>query len=150
MITPGQIIFNKQFVSYILDTDFQIRKSGVYFTLAKIYTFEGQSVIDFDKSSQKLSPKKELHFNSNFAINLEKGAYYIEFNERVSTPSNLLGIFSPRKDLLKAGVCVSAFMVNPNFSGNVGAILNVLNPHGVVLHKHARLGQWIFFQIADD
>jgi dUTP pyrophosphatase len=150
MVIPGQTVFNKQYVSYILDTHFQVRKSGIYFTLSKIYTFESGGVIDFDTASQKISTRKEMQFNPNFSITLPKGAYYVEFNERVSTPSNVVGIFQPRRDLLKAGSTISAFMINPHYTGNVGAVLNVYNENGITLIKHARLGQWVFFEIEDD
>lgn len=147
MIISGSKVFKNQYVSYILDASFQVRTTGIYFTLGKIYSFEGSGVIDFDRSFQQLPHRKELLFNPDFSIELAQGTYYIEFNEKVSIPGDIMGIFLQRKDIIKTGISVTAAMLNPFYKGTVGALLRVENPKGVKLIKHARLGQWIFLKL---
>lgn len=55
--------------------------------------------------------------------------HYLTFN---------LSLFSRKKHQMDSG-----------YQGAVGGLLQVLNPHGIVLHEHARLAQMVFHVMAE-
>lgn len=56
----------------------------------------------------------------------------------VDTLPNILVFFPPTKHQMDSG-----------YQGAVGGLLQVLNPHGIVLHEHARLAQMVFHVMAE-
>lgn len=144
MVATGRDVFYKQYVTYILDPEFQVKDSGIYFTLAKVYDFGKEGYIDFDSSLKHYSPNKLKPFDANYSITLEPGSYYIEFNEKVSIPDNMVGFFFTRKALLYVGGTIEVFPIGPAYTGKVGGLLTVTNSHGITFVKHARVGLCVF------
>jgi deoxycytidine triphosphate deaminase len=147
MILSRRKIISQNLVQYILDRNYQISKYGVFFTLNRVFAYTSSGIIDFDNTFQELPYLKEIDFDEDFTLHLKQGVYCIEFNERVALPPNLVGMLQARKALLRAGASVEGHILPPGYSGQVSCLLNVHNPMGLKVTKHARLGQWIFMEM---
>lgn len=40
--------------------------------------------------------------------------------------------------------------MDSGYKGSVGALLQVVNPHGITLHENARLAQMVFHQMSEE
>jgi len=150
MLISKKEIESSHLIDYMLDKTYQLDNCGVYFTLNKIKTFESGGRVDFDTLSQRHPCLKEVPFNDDFTIDLQAGTYYIEFNERIALTPQIAGVFHSRKALIKAGAFIQTYMVNPSYTGFVSGILEVRNPHGIKITKHARLGKWVFLEVRNE
>lgn len=83
------------------------------------------------------------------AVMLEPGAYLVEFNETVDMPLTLMGQIFVRSSLFRSGALLSAGVMDSGYKGAVGAMLQVINPHGLVLARDARLAQMVFHQMSE-
>ncbi len=80
---------------------------------------------------------------------LEQGAYLVEFNKTVDTPSSLMGQIFVRSSLFRSGALLSAGVMDSGYKGAMGAMLRVVNPHGLPLFRDARLAQMAFHQMSE-
>ncbi|EAU39311.1 predicted protein [Aspergillus terreus NIH2624] len=55
----------------------------------------------------------------------------------------------PRSSLWRPGVGVTAGVVDAGYEGALGALIEVKNPHGVVLHRNAKLAQIVFEELGE-
>jgi dUTP pyrophosphatase len=83
------------------------------------------------------------------AVMLKAGSYLVEFNETVDVPLDLMGQIFVRSSLFRSGALLSAGVVDSGYSGSVGAMLQVVNPHGLLLFKYSRLAQMVFHQMSE-
>lgn len=51
-----------------------------------------------------------------------------------------------RSSLFRSGALLSAGVIDSGYNGAVGAVLQVMNPHGLLLFRDARLAQMVFHQ----
>lgn len=58
-----------------------------------------------------------------------------------------MGSVFPRSSLWRSGLGVQAGVVDAGYEGAMGALLEVKNSSGVVLHKHAKLAQLVLEQM---
>ena len=82
-------------------------------------------------------------------VKLDPGAYLVEFNESVDVPLSLMGQIFVRSSLFRSGALVSAGVMDSGYRGAVGALLQVVNPHGLVLYQDARLAQMVFHDMSE-
>ena len=80
---------------------------------------------------------------------LKEGAYLVEFNETVDTPLSVMGQIFVRSSLFRSGALLSAGLVDAGYKRAVGAMLQVVNPHGLLLFRDARLAQTVFHQMSE-
>lgn len=83
------------------------------------------------------------------SIHLPLGSYLIEFNETVSVPLDVMGQLYVRSSLFRSGALLNAGVLDSGYEGAVGALLQVLNPHGLRLFRDARLAQFVFHQMSE-
>lgn len=82
-------------------------------------------------------------------IHLEAGAYLVEFNELVDMPLDVMGQIMVRSSLFRSGALVTAGVMDSGYKGAVGAMLQVVNPHGLKLLRNAKLAQMVFHQMSE-
>lgn len=83
------------------------------------------------------------------SVMLKPGAYLVECNETVDTPLSLMGQIFVRSSLFRSGALLSAGVMDSGYKGAVGAMLQVVNPHGLRLFRDARLAQIAFHQMSE-
>ena len=79
---------------------------------------------------------------------LKPSAYLVEFNETVDTPLSLMGQIFVCSSLFRSGALLSAGVTDSGYKGPIGAMLQVVNPHGLLLFRGARLAQMAFHQMS--
>ncbi|KAL4817744.1 dUTPase-like protein [Aspergillus spinulosporus] len=55
----------------------------------------------------------------------------------------------PRSSLWRSGVGITAGVVDAGYEGALGALMEVKNPHGVVLCRDAKLAQIVFEELRE-
>jgi len=83
------------------------------------------------------------------SVMLEAGSYLVEFNEIVNVPLDLMGQIFVRSSLFRSGALLSAGVMDCGYQGAVGAMLQVVNPHGLLLFRNARLAQIVFHEMRE-
>lgn len=64
-------------------------------------------------------------------------------------PLDLMGQILVRSSLFRSGALVHAGVMDSGYQGVVGAILQVVNPHGLQLMRDAKLAQIVFHQMSE-
>ncbi|PTB42744.1 uncharacterized protein TrAFT101_008171 [Trichoderma asperellum] len=145
MIISGLEIVNRQLVRNLRHASEQQQPCGVDLTLRQVSHWTSAAIIDFDNSKREAAKVSSLLFdNTSHKIVLPPGAYLVDFNETVQIPLNCIASIFPRSSLWRSGVGVYAGVVDAGYEGAMGALMEVKNPHGVVLHKNAKLAQIVF------
>ena len=80
---------------------------------------------------------------------LKPGAFLVEFNETVDTPLSLTGQIFVRSSLFRSGALLSAGVMDIGYKEAVGAMLQVVNPHGLLLLRDTWLAQMVFHQMSE-
>lgn len=139
------IISGKNNISGLLDEEIQIQPAGVDLTVGKIEMFKGSGTIDFDNSARKIAEGMDYTDER-----LPGGrAYRVTYNEIIKVPDDAAGLICPRSSLLRNGGHLVSAVWDPGYRGRGQGLLQVLNPHGLVLKKDARIGQIIFIRLED-
>ena len=148
MILPKQhLMFSKIMEEMIGESQYQ--PAGIDITLKEIYEFKDAGKIDFDNSERKISEVEPMKFENN-EIKLKLGAYKVIFTEYVKIPKNLVGFCFPRSSLLRCGVTLECAVWDPGYEGRSEALLLVMNPHGIILKKNAKIGQMVFSHLVEE
>ncbi len=147
MILPKQHLEAANIFENIHPSQFQ--PCGIDITLKEVYRFMSAGKIDFDNKERKISDVEPIPYNSD-DVHLEAGAYKVIFNEYVKIPKNVAGLCLPRSSLLRCGVTLECAVWDPGYEGRSEALLVVRNEHGVVLKRNAKIGQMVFFRLAED
>lgn len=148
MVLSGRKIVELGLVQNMLDSEQQIQPAGVDFTLKRISNLESEGIIDFDNTRRILPSYKEIPFKTD-TIHLAPKAYLVEFNETVAMPSNIIGIMRTRSSVFRSGATLTAGIIDPEYVGAIGALLQVWNEHGISLARNAKLVQWVFAEVSN-
>ncbi|KAL4781758.1 dUTPase-like protein [Aspergillus varians] len=150
MILGGLEIVSRQLVRNLRQVAQQQQPCGVDLTLRQVSVWTSAATIDFDNTKRQAAKTGGLPFdNASHAITLQPGAYLVDFNETVQIPLNCMGSVFPRSSLWRSGVGVAAGVVDAGYEGALGALMEVKNPNGVVLHKDAKLAQIVFEELGE-
>ncbi len=125
----------------------QAQPAGYDLTVESVWQFEGAGAIDGDNSKRKLPPTKKMEWPSDASIHLLPGCYKIIFNETVAIPADCAGIARPRSSLLRMGASVHTALWDPGYNGRSEALLQVLNPAGLTIHRDAKVVQLSFIRL---
>lgn len=60
-----------------------------------------------------------------------------------------MGQMFVRSSLWRSGAILTAGVIDAGYEGALGALLDVRNPHGIVLFKDAKLGQIILHKLEE-
>ncbi len=167
MILPGRSIIPR-IVGDVRSAKIQAQPCGVDLTLKRIKTWTSPGSVDFDNSLRLNASTVEIPFTRQHeqlqnlpaqfkkhmygrqeSVMLKPGAYLVEFNETVDTPLSLMGQIFVRSSLFRSGALLSAGVMDSGYNGAVGAMLQVMNPHGLLLFRDARLAQMVFHQMSE-
>lgn len=94
------------------------------------------------------SPTQEKESKQD-SILLQPSSYLIEFNETVSIPLDVMGQIFVRSSLFRSGALLHAGVMDSGYTGAVGAMLQVLNPHGLRLYRGAKVAQMVFTRLEE-
>ncbi|KAL9124569.1 MAG: hypothetical protein Q9217_006108 [Psora testacea] len=178
MILPGRSVIPR-IIGNVRSAKIQAQPCGVDLTLKRIKTWTSPGSVDFDNSlrlngstveipfvsqheqfqnlpaqfhltlsNDPVMLKKHMHGRQE-SVMLKPGAYLVEFNEIVDTPLSLMGQIFVRSSLFRSGALLSAGVMDSGYKGAVGAMLQVVNPHGLLLFRDARLAQMAFHQMSE-
>ena len=173
MILPGRSVIPR-IIGNVRSAKIQAQPCGVDLTLKRIKTWTSPGSVDFDNSMRLNASTVEIPFVSQHeqlqnlpaqfyltempkkhmqgrqeSVMLKPGAYLVEFNETVDTPLSLMGQIFVRSSLFRSGALLSAGVMDSGYKGAVGAMLQVVNPHGLLLFRDARLAQMAFHQMSE-
>jgi dUTP pyrophosphatase len=150
MILGGLEAVTRQLVRNLRHIGHQQQPCGVDLTLHKVSTWTSAATIDFDNSKRQAAKTSSLSFDTiNHTLTLPPGAYLVDFNETVQIPRNCMASVFPRSSLWRSGIGISAGVVDAGYEGAMGALMEVKNPHGVVLHRNAKLAQIVFEEMRE-
>lgn len=148
MLLSGPTIIARQLVRGMRSIIEQQQPCGIDLTLRSISEWTSAATIDFDNSNRKAAKTRTLPFEDPAqTITLDPGAYLVDFNETVKIPRDCMASILPRSSAWRSGVGLRAGVVDAGYEGAMGALMGVSNPHGVVLHRDAKLAQIVFEQM---
>ncbi|KAL7788525.1 dUTPase-like protein [Trichoderma afarasin] len=150
MLMSGASIVKQDIVRNLRSATQQLQPCGVDLSLRRVLAWTSPATIDFDNSHRQAANASELRFNKDTeTIRLRQGAYLVEFNETVSVPLDYMGQVFVRSSLWWSGATLTAGVVDAGYEGALGALLDIKNPAGIVLHKDAKLGQIMMHQLEE-
>lgn len=171
MILPGHSLITRGIIKGVLSESLQNQPCGVDLTLKRVLTWTSQGCVDYDNSHRKTASTKEIPFRASEtqsdnplasehtskqssevnhdSLQLPLGSYLVEFNETVSVPLDVMGQIFVRSSLFRSGALMNAGVMDSGYEGAVGALLQVVNPMGLQLHRNARLAQMVFHQMSE-
>ncbi|OJK03792.1 hypothetical protein ASPACDRAFT_75323 [Aspergillus aculeatus ATCC 16872] len=150
MIVSGLEVVTRQLVRNLRHVPQQRQPCGVDLTLRQVSKWTSAATIDFDNTKRQAARTSSLPFDTtSHAITLQPGAFLVDFNETVHVPRNCMGSVFPRSSLWRSGVGIAAGVVDAGYEGAMGALLEVKNPHGVVLYRNAKLAQIVFEELGE-
>ncbi|KAH7336041.1 putative dUTPase [Rhexocercosporidium sp. MPI-PUGE-AT-0058] len=151
MILSGLEIVTRQLVRNIRNVVHQQQPCGVDLTLRQISKWTSAATIDFDNSKRQAAQVSILPFGkTSQSITLQPGAYLVDFNETVQIPRNCMGSVFPRSSLWRSGVGIGAGVIDAGYEGALGALMEIKNPHGIVLHQNAKLAQVVLEEMGEE
>lgn len=150
MILSGLELITRHLVRNVRHVAQQQQPCGVDLTLRRVSAWTSAATIDFDNTKRHAARTSAMPFdNTRHTITLQPGAYLIDFNETVHVPRNCMATVFPRSSLWRSGVGISAGVVDAGYEGAMGALMEVKNPNGVVLHRDAKLAQIVFEKMGE-
>lgn len=157
MIIPGRIVFNRSIITHLRAPTHQIQPCGIDLTLKRVLKWTSPGTIDFDNTHRKTSQTSEIPFQTTPdelpdeapSLHLPHGSYLIEFNERVAMPLDLMGQIYVRSSLFRSGALVHAGVMDSGYAGPVGAMLQVVNPAGLVVLRGAKMAQMVVSEMSE-
>ncbi|KAF2447410.1 putative dUTPase [Karstenula rhodostoma CBS 690.94] len=179
MIIPGRVALSRKVIGQLLSAEHQTQPCGIDLTLKRIMTWTSPGTIDFDNRQRRTAQTVEIPFqrgskSSSAAagpsvlidgdtqrtpetdndcpteyIDVACGSYLVEFNEIVSMPLDLMGQLLVRSSLFRSGALIHAGVMDCGYKCAIGAMLQVVNPHGLRLIKDAKLAQMVFHQMSE-
>ncbi|KAI0971039.1 dUTPase-like protein [Xylaria arbuscula] len=164
MLVSGASIIKQGIVQNLRSIPQQLQPCGIDVSLRRVLKWMSPATVDFDNARRQAAKTAEMPFSANNigaawsgaaadadetegAVKLLQGAYLVEFNETVNIPLDCMGQLFVRSSLWRSGVVLSAGVVDAGYAGSLGALLDVRNPAGVVLYKHAKLAQVVVHRL---
>ncbi|GJJ11041.1 hypothetical protein Clacol_005272 [Clathrus columnatus] len=158
MILPGYQLVSRGIIKGVVSAKSQIQPCGVDLTLKRLLAFMNAGVIDADNTHRKTALTQAIEFTDKKdessgkilrSLQVKPGSYLVEFNETVDTPLDIMGQLYVRSSLFRSGALISAGVMDSGYKGAIGAMLQVVNPHGIVLYENAKLAQFVFHQMSE-
>lgn len=136
-----KLILENGLITDYIDLKIQLTENGFDLTLRELSKFITYGMVDFDNSNRKIPETESLELDNKYAQWLEQGVYKVTFNETLKIPLNLCAESIHRSSLMRCGVVVSSGYWESGYSGRGVGFLNVINPHGFMIFKNARIAQ---------
>ncbi len=145
MIVPGAKALEVNFVTEVKSAS-QAQPCGVDLTLREVHVLSDAGEVDFDNSKRRISATRKLEF-ADGRLHLAQGCYKIIYNEYVQVPLDCAAFGFPRSSLLRCGADVRCAVWDPGYHGRSESLLVVHNPHGILLHRDAKVMQLVFARL---
>jgi len=136
-------------VEGFVDRDIQIGGNGVDLTLRRVSEFTSKGAVDFSNEERVISETQDLPFGESGWLELESGAYRVEYNEKVNLPKNIVAIAMPRSSLIRCGVALVTSIWDAGYQGRGKSTLVVFNPKGFSLKRDSRIAQLVFLSMTE-
>lgn len=79
---------------------------------------------------------------------LDGGSYLLTYREKICLPNDVAALVFPRSSLMRMGCQLHTAVWDPGYEGR-GKGLLVVPPHGLILERGTRIGQVVFFRLAE-
>lgn len=148
-----KLIQEKNLIEGHFDLDVQLTPNGFDLTAGSIFEFDQSGALDFSNKERvvpegrEIIPQKENPQDKFGWWRLERGAYKIITNEKVSLPKDLIALAFSRTSLLRMGAFTQHGVWDAGFKGRSEFVLVIENPSGIRLKQNARVAQLIFLRI---
>lgn len=169
MIIPGRVAFGRNIITRLLSADKQMQPCGIDLTLKRVMTWSSPGAIDFTNAHRKTAQTVEVPFQRRSRsrsatsetsessaqgietdyIDVACGSYLVDFNESIDMPLDLMGQIFVRSSLFRSGALVHAGVMDSGYQGAIGAMLQVVNPHGLRLYRDAKMAQIVFYAMSE-
>jgi dUTP pyrophosphatase len=151
MILPGKTAIARGVICGLRNFNAQTQPCGVDLSLRDIQTWTASATLAFSNEHRVAAETQTLAFTGGpKQIHLAAGHYLVMFNENVEMPLDIMGQIFVRSSLWRSGVLLSAGVMDSGYKGAVGALMQVVNAHGVTLHQNARLAQMVFHEMTEE
>ena len=147
MTLPGRNAVSRKIITNLLSCTQQIQPCGVDLSLNHVMQWNSPVTIDFGNTHRKTADTSAIPVQSSDAgsfWDLTTGSYLIEFNETVDMPLDITGQVFVRSSLWRSGATIQAGVMDSGYRGVIGAMLKVVNPHGLRLVRNAKVAQMVF------
>lgn len=122
----------------------QLDVSGMRLSLDSIFKFGSGGMLK--ESVRELPIYEEIKcFEGN--CHLAPGSYLIRYSEKVKVPDDSIAISFPRSSLIRMGATIFSAVWDPGYEGRGVGLLQVFNPHGIVIEKGAQVAQLVFIKM---
>lgn len=152
MIIPGYDI-RDLVLSREVDLNTQIQPAGIDLTVKQIGEYLGPGVLDFS-NEERIIPKirwrpwgmydRSDTIYNDYQMRLPSGVYIVEANPVVEIPMDMIAFAQPRSSLTRMGCGIHSGIWDPGYKGDSVFVLNVYNPHGMIISKDARIAQLVY------
>lgn len=149
MILPGASLLSKRIILNCRSAAIQSQPCGVDLTLRRVLTWTSAGTVDFSNKHRRTADTVDLPFSTKNALKLSQGSYLVEFNEAVDVPLDVMGQVFVRSSLFRSGALLSAGVMDSGYKGAIGALLQIVNPHGLEVYRDARLAQFVFSEMKE-
>jgi dUTP pyrophosphatase len=130
-----------------ISLEHQLQPNGVDLTLGRVERFKGAGCIATDNSGRVLPELEEVDPDAEGWYHLSPGPWHISYNEVVALPTDLMALGRPRSSLGRAGVAIHTAVWDAGYEGRSTSLLQVFNPSGFAVQRHARVMQLVFFTL---
>lgn len=144
MVIPGS-----KSIAFIKETagEGQLQPCGIDMTVHEVHELTDAGEIDYDNSKRRISKSAPLAFDGEGKLHLAQGCYKIIYNEYVEVPLDACAFGFPRSSLLRCGADVRCAVWDPGYHGRSESLLVVNSPHGITLHRNAKVMQLVFVRL---
>lgn len=118
MILPGRVVISRAIINGLPAVARQVQPCGVDLSLKSIFRWTCPGVIDFDNSQRQPALSEEIYFAESLQV--LPGAYLVQFNETVDTPTDTMGEIYVRSTVFRSGALIHAGLMDAGYRGSVG------------------------------
>jgi len=163
-----RLIIEENLVSNYVDLDTQLQPDGFDLTVNKIEEYCSAGIILKDTKFLPVMKEIELTncimtgFDNPELTNktkdlgarkiwyLHKGVYLLYFNEEIKLPKSISAIHIQRSTLARCGSFSIVGTWDMGYNGKGCTMIEVCNPHGLVLEKNTRIVKMHFITVAGE
>ncbi|CAK3899978.1 dUTP diphosphatase Dut [Lecanosticta acicola] len=149
MILGGKAAITRRIISGLHNAKVQAQPCGVDLSLHHVSKWTSAGIVDFSNQHRANANVEKMPSTAG-KLHLSTGNYLAMFNETVDMPLDIMGQIFLRSSLWRCGALLSAGVMDSGYRGAVGAMLQVVNPHGITFHEHARLAQMVFHEMDEE
>ncbi|KXT02154.1 hypothetical protein AC578_5971 [Pseudocercospora eumusae] len=155
MILPGKVAVERGIILGLRNAKVQTQPCGVDLTVRAMRKWTTTGAVDLDNSMRSNAKSERLEFSKPASeglqpfLRLAQGANLVEFWEHVDMPLDIMGQIHVRSSMFRSGALVTAGVMDSGYKGAIGAMLQVMSPHGLILYENAKVAQMVFQEMSE-